>query len=286
MAFDHDRGVDDARFGRGIRAIRTRAGLRQIDLAERAGLSQATISDIERGRSDRLSIRTVRAVASALGADASLELRWRGGEVDRLLDREHAALVGLTVELLTRCGWEVATEVTYSRYGERGSFDVLAMHPASGVALAVEVKTRLVSLEATLRKLDEKARLAPGVAEGRFDTRPRAAGRMLVLPEGGVSRRALATHDAVLRLAFPVRGAAARAWLVAPVAPVASLILIRMPAEAPGLDTARRRSPRRLAAGSGQPMPSAVVHGDGPDDRRSPPPGDARRPRPPPQSPR
>jgi transcriptional regulator with XRE-family HTH domain len=278
--------VDDARFGRGIRAIRVRARLRQIDLAERAGLSQATISDIERGRSDRLSIRTLRAVAFALGADASLELRWRGGEVDRLLDGGHAALVGLAVELLARCGWEVATEVTYSHYGERGSFDILAMHPGSGAALAVEVKTRLVSLEATLRKLDEKARLAPGVAADRFDTRPRATGRMLVLPEGGVSRRALVTHDAVLRLAFPVRGAAARAWLVAPAAPAASLILIKMPPVAFGPGAARRVSPRGLAAGFGRPTTSGAEHGDGPSARRNPLPPDARRRRPSAQSPR
>jgi Holliday junction resolvase-like predicted endonuclease len=226
----------------------------------------------------------VRAVASTLGADASLELRWRGGEVDRLLDHGHSALVGLAIELLARCGWEVATEVTFSRYGERGSFDLLAMHSGSGVALVVEVKTRLVSLEATRRKLDERARLASEVAAGRFDTRSRATGRPLVLPEGGVSRRSLATHDAVLRLAFPVRGAAARAWLVAPVAPAASLMLIRVPSKAPRPATPRRASPRRLAAGFGQPVPSVVMHGDGPDDRRGPLPGDARRPRPPPSA--
>lgn len=251
--------------------IRTRARLRQADVAARAGLSQAAISDIERGHSDRLSVATLRAVARALDADASLELRWRGGDVDRLLDERHAAIVGLTVDLLTRDGWEVATEVTYSRYGERGSFDVLAIWRRNGTVLAVEVKTRLVSLETTLRKLDEKARLAPAVAAERFDMRPRAAGRMLVLPEGSVSRRALAKHDAVLRVALPVRGVAARAWLADPASSIGGIVLVRVPAGATAPATRHRASPRGLAEKSSPPVSSMVTHGTGPaDHRRSP----------------
>jgi len=264
--------VDDARFGRALRIIRTRARLRQADLAARAGLSQAAISDVERGHGDRLSIATLRAVARALDADASLELRWRGGDVDRLLDGRHAVLVGLAVDILTGDGWEVATEVTYSRCGERGSFDALAIQRRTGIVLAVEVKTRLVSLEATLRKLDEKARLAPAVAAERFGTRPRAAGRMLVLPEGSVSRRALAKHDAVLRVALPVRGVAARAWLADPVSSIGCIVLVRVPARAPGPETLRRVSPRGLADKSSPRATSTVPHATGPGDRRISPP--------------
>jgi Holliday junction resolvase-like predicted endonuclease len=215
----------------------------------------------------------------------SLELRWRGGEVDRLLDRGHADLVGRTVGILERSGWAVATEATYSRYGERGSYDVLALHRRTGIVLAVEVKTRLVSLETTLRKLDEKVRLAPEVAADRFGTRPSAAARMLVLPEGGVARRVAARHDQVLRLSFPLRAASARAWLVDPVSSTGILLLVRpSTVSGPGASV-RRASPRGLSL-RGAPAPRAglTLESDSPH-RRGPSLGDTRRPPRRPQSP-
>jgi transcriptional regulator with XRE-family HTH domain len=251
----HDLQVDDARFGRSIRAIRVEARMRQVDLARRAGLSQAAISDIERGRGDRLSLRTLRAVASVLGAEASIDLRWRGGEVDRLLDQGHASLVAIVVDTLETAGWRTATEATYSRFGERGSFDILAMHERTGAAVAVEVKTRLLSLEATLRKLDEKARLTPDVAADRFGSRPRVVGRMLVLPEGGVARRVIARHDVVLRRTFPLRGAGVRAWLAEPSSSAGALLLVRAPVAPATRGPARRVSLRGLAPDGGRVAP-------------------------------
>ena len=48
--------------------------------------------------------------------------------MDRLVDDRHAVLVAAAGSLLTRAGWEVLPEVTYSRYGERGSIDLVAWH--------------------------------------------------------------------------------------------------------------------------------------------------------------
>lgn len=70
----------------------------------------------------------------------------------------HAQLVGVTVVALRANGWASAVEVTYSIFGERGSIDVLRFHSASGSLLVIEVKTELTSLEATLRRHDEKVR--------------------------------------------------------------------------------------------------------------------------------
>lgn len=259
--------------------------MRQVDLGRRAGLSQPAVSDIERGHADRLSLRTLRSVASALGAEVSLELRWRGGEVDRLLDMGHADLVSRTVGILERSGWAVATEATYSRYGERGSYDVLALHRRAGIVLAVEVKTRLVSLEATLRKLDEKVRLAPEVAADRFGARPTAGARMLVLPEGGVARRAVARHDQVLRLSFPLRATSARAWLADPVSSTGILLLVRPSTGSGPGGSVRRASPRGLSLrGPPAPRGDRTLERD-PPDRRGPGSGDTRRSPRRPQSP-
>ncbi|MCU0504522.1 MAG: helix-turn-helix domain-containing protein [Chloroflexi bacterium] len=271
-----DRHVDDIGFGRAMRAIRIGSRLRQVDVARRAGISQCAVSDVERGFAEGFSLRTLRALAAALGAQAMLDLRWRGGEVDRLLDEGHAHIVSSSVALLERLGWETVTEVTYSRFGERGSYDILAIHRPTGAVVAVEVKTRIVSLEETLRRLDQKARLAPLVATERFGAKPRVVGRMLVLPEGGVSRRAIGRHEAVLRRALPVRGLEARSWLADPSAPASLLLLVRPAGKLPASARCRVSAPR-LHAGA---VP--LVGGPAPRDRadshrRHAPRGDTRR---------
>ncbi len=48
--------------------------------------------------------------------------------------------------------------------------------------VVVEVKSQLVSLEETLRRLDAKARLAPLICRRRLGWGPAAASRLLVLP--------------------------------------------------------------------------------------------------------
>jgi Holliday junction resolvase-like predicted endonuclease len=122
------------------------------------------VSLIERGHVR--SVLILECVLAALDAQLVLEVRWRAGALDRLLDEDHAALVAAVVTWLTEAGWDVRVEVTYSQFGERGSFDVLAIR--DGVVLVVEVKTDIASAEGTLRKLDEKARLALLVARERF----------------------------------------------------------------------------------------------------------------------
>ena len=64
--------------------------------------------------------------------------------------------------------------------------------------LVIEVKSRLGSVEATLRKLDEKARLAPGDSDdGSAVGTVRTTSRVLVLPANGADRRLVAEHRPV-----------------------------------------------------------------------------------------
>jgi Helix-turn-helix domain len=46
----HDPGMDELRLGRLLRTVRQHRNLRQVDLARAAGLSQGTVSSLERGR--------------------------------------------------------------------------------------------------------------------------------------------------------------------------------------------------------------------------------------------
>ena len=84
--------MDDLRFGAVIRAARIRRGWRQCDLAAAAGVSDATVSRLERGHFDGVQIRTIRAIARALDVRVELLPRSRGGDLDRLVNAKHAAL--------------------------------------------------------------------------------------------------------------------------------------------------------------------------------------------------
>lgn len=199
--------------GRRIRALRHYRGWRQVDLAARSGESRDVVSRIERGRIADMPVRRVAAIARALDADLVVSLRWRGGELDRLLDEGHAALLGRVAELLRASDWITESEVTYAVYGERGSIDLLAWHASTRTLLVIEVKTELTSIEATLRKHDEKVRLGARVAAERFGWRAASTARLLVVPNASSARRRVERHGAVLGTAYPVRGGVLRAWL-------------------------------------------------------------------------
>jgi transcriptional regulator with XRE-family HTH domain len=237
-AASHDRAMDDRRVGLIIRAIRRRRGWRQVDLAKAAGLAQTTISAIERGHLDSTSISRIRRVLGALDARVDLEVRWRGGALDRVVDDRHARLVGLVVHRLQKLGWVVEVEVTYAVYGERGSIDVLGFHRQTGSILVIEVKSELTSIEETLRRLDEKVRLAPRIARERFGWQTSTTSRVLVIREDGTSRRRVARHAAVLDSAFPARGVEVRHWLATPVGSIRARWFLPLSSTAAG-----RRAP-------------------------------------------
>jgi transcriptional regulator with XRE-family HTH domain len=209
--------MDARRFGLSLRAIRRRRGLRQVDVASRAGLAQSTVSLAERGRVERASVQTLETICRALDATFVLDVRWRGASLDRLLDERHAALAADIAGRLTAAGWEVEAEVTFAWYGERGSIDLLALRPAQRRALVVELKTELVSLEETLRRLDTKVRLAPRVVNERWAWWPDGIDRLLVLVDSSTNRTRAHRHDALLAMVLPDRNRAVARWLRDPV---------------------------------------------------------------------
>ena len=173
-----------------------------------------------------MCLNTLRQITSALGFGMDVTPRGLGADADRLLDQGHATLMGATAKWLDGLGWKPVAEVSYSEWGERGSIDLLAWHEATATILVIEIKTELVSVEATLRKLDEKVRLAPRIALSRFGWRATVASRLLVFPDSRSERRRVAAHDAVLDGAFPIRSYAARRWCRSPVGAVAALLFM------------------------------------------------------------
>jgi transcriptional regulator with XRE-family HTH domain len=219
--------MEDIRIGRILRALRRRRGWTQRELASRSGLSQQTISLIERGHGSRLSGATMRQVFGALDARWDPTVTWRGGDLDRVLDADHAAIVDEVVRRLTAMRWDVRVEVAYAHYGERGSIDVFAARPELHAVVNVEVKSDLTAIESTLRKADEKDRIVRGyLARERFGFSPRSVGRLLVLPASNTSRRRVRGSSATFAAAFPKRGDDVQSWLRHPAGDLAGILFV------------------------------------------------------------
>ena len=120
-----------------------------------------------------LTVDVLRRVTRALEARLEIDLRWRGGEIDRLVDEVHARLSAKIAATLAELGWAVFPEVTFMRAGERGSIDLVGVKPSEMAAVIVEVKSELTSYEQTQRRLDAKARVAASVIQERFGWRPK-----------------------------------------------------------------------------------------------------------------
>lgn len=227
----------------------------------RARVSQSAVSDMERGRIDRYSVRTIRRTMGALDASVGLDPMWGGrGDLDRLLDADHATLTSHWTDLHRDAGWETWNEASYSVYGERGRIDLLAFHASSGILEVTECKTGIWDLQQTLGTLDEKVRLAPGVAALR-GWRPAAVIGALVVLDGTTVRRRIHEH-ATLLAPFSLRGRAARAWVRRPrplARGVGLLALVSPPTNQgrPGRAGQRRVRHSRKAAGVAQAERSA-----------------------------
>ncbi len=208
--------MDQRRVGRALRVLRRARRLRQADVATAAGVSQSTVSQIELGRWDAMSMRTLCRVFDAVEADIDMGVRYRGGGLDRLLDERHASTASAMSSLLSSRGWTVTPEVSFNHYGDRGSVDLLAFHPPSHVLLVVEVKSEIASTEETLRRLDVKARLGRTIAGGRLGVEPVSVVRLLAIRASSANRDRVARLDPLLGPAFPLRGGRLTGWLRAP----------------------------------------------------------------------
>ncbi len=215
--------------GRNLRALRLRARLRQRELGGRVGVSQSVVSRLERGMLGTASLSTLGRLFDAVGGELVLQVRWRGGEIDRLTDRLHARQVERTAGRLERAGWSVHPEVSFSRYGERGSIDLLAVDEAAAAAVVTEVKSAIHGVEDTLRRHDVKARLAREVVRERFDFAPSLVSKLLVVPETTTARRRIAEHAVTFRRAYPDRGVLLRQALEERGRPVAGIMFVDAP---------------------------------------------------------
>lgn len=207
---------DDYQIGRMVRDVRRARSLSQEDVAARAGVSRETISRLERGLGDGITVCHLRAISHAMEMPSIVTLGWRGPEIDRLRDRRHAAMVEATATTLTKSDWSVVPEYTFSVYGERGSVDCLAWHSTRRALLICETKTRTWDLQDLLSSLDRKRRLAPELLRRERGWRAESIGIALIMPNISTHRHFIKRHSATFDAAFPDRQIAVRKWLEAP----------------------------------------------------------------------
>jgi transcriptional regulator with XRE-family HTH domain len=228
---------------RAVRHLRRRRGWRQLDLADASGVSRQVVSRLERGESlGTLKLRHLSRLADALDASVDVTIRWRGEELDRLIDSAHAELQQSTVRLLEGLGWATRVEVSFSHYGERGRADILAWHGGRRVLLIIEVKSAIGNLGETLGRLDVKVRLGSVLSgtvgwPSALDVIP-----VLVVGDSRRARREVSEHDAVMSR-FGLRGRQARAWLRRPAefTPTGLLLFAKVPNSRSALITRNSR---------------------------------------------
>ena len=201
-------------------------GLRQRDVADRARLSQAVVSRIDRGRLDTLTWSSIERVCAALEIRLDLLARWRGVEGALLLDRDHAAIVELLVREMTALGWETIVEFSVNHDGDRGSVDIVGWHPGARALLLVEVKTLIVDVQELTAAIDRKSRVVPRLITLERGWLLSIVGRLLVVRGSRSARAAIERHSATFASALPDRTIACRRWLRRPAGRLAGILFV------------------------------------------------------------
>jgi CheY-like chemotaxis protein/plasmid maintenance system antidote protein VapI len=116
-------------FGAAVRSERTRLGLSQETLAERASLHRTYITDIERGARN-LSLETIYKLSSALGV--SIEALFARAEVRQQME-QHATFTGQLVDVLLVEDQEADAELTLEAF-KRGGLTNRVMVVRDGAA--------------------------------------------------------------------------------------------------------------------------------------------------------
>lgn len=193
------------RIGVALRDSRTALGLRQADVAERAGITQAHVSRIERGVVHASTLRSLTACAAALDVQLAAFVEARPGAT---LPRDHAHLRRQALVIATAApgGWRGEPEALVQvGGGHPRSVDVLLTREARRECTVTEIWDLMPDVGDAMRGLEAKVdavrqRLGPGW---------RVAGLLVV--RGTRRNRALVARFAPLfRARYPASSAA---WL-------------------------------------------------------------------------
>jgi transcriptional regulator with XRE-family HTH domain len=199
------------RLGTMLREARRSMGLRQVDVAERAGVTQSWVSRMERGHGWTASLETWAAVAEAASVRLVTFLEAIPG-ADRPRDYEHLKRQQLIIDLARRGGWTAIPEATLER--DRGrlfprSVDVRLRRTATGERAVVEIWDYFDDVGAAIRSFGGKLADA-GHGGETGETGGVAVGGLFVVRGTRRNRQLVAEFQTLFAARFP---GSSTAWL-------------------------------------------------------------------------
>lgn len=175
---------------------RTALGLSQSQVARRAGVSQPTISKVERGRASP-DLRCMARIAAGLGHQLSIRLYPTDGI--RLRDSGQLGIAEIIRSEAHR-SWAVNLEVPVAGPPDRRAADMVLLG-AAGI-IHVEIERGLRDFQAQLRAAQLK-RLALAERYGR------QVRLLIAVPDTVAARQAVAPHSTIIQASLPITSRAA-----------------------------------------------------------------------------
>jgi transcriptional regulator with XRE-family HTH domain len=203
--------------GRVLRSTRRGRRLRQDQLGDLVGVSQAAISNLEAGRGSRTSIETWVALGIAL--DRPMAIGFSRDVSMPLNDAGHLEAQELAIRIAATAGWRSGFEVPVIAADRAGLTTDLVLERDGEILVLIEIWNRLDDFGAAVRSSDRKLAAVRGANPRRI------VGSCWLLVDAAANHEIVRRFPAILRTRF--RGSSA-GWIRA-------IDSGSMPPEAPGI---------------------------------------------------
>jgi transcriptional regulator with XRE-family HTH domain len=199
-----------SREGAKVRSARRRRRWRQRQLAERTGLAQSTISDLERGDGGTLSLETWQQIALVL--DLPLDLKLGRDALEEPSDSGHLDVQELALRLGRGSGYGRTFELPTKPSDPSRSTDVGLTDERNRRLILVECVNTFGKINAAIRSSDRKRAEAEALAVAIGHGAPYAVHQVWVVRATKRNRALLARYPELFASRFT---ASSRAWAAA-----------------------------------------------------------------------
>jgi transcriptional regulator with XRE-family HTH domain len=189
------------RLGDEVRSARRRRRLSQRALAARAGVGQATVSRLERGRGGGLTLDAWQRIALALGRD--LEVRLSRGPIAEPADAGHLAVQELILRLAAKAGFHGRFEMATRPADPARSADIGLRDDHRRRLVLVEAWNTFADLGAAGRSTDRKVAEAEQLAVATGQGQPYSVHSCWVVRATARNRALVARYPAIFATRFP-----------------------------------------------------------------------------------
>jgi transcriptional regulator with XRE-family HTH domain len=200
------------RLGVALRDARLTAGLRQLDVANDAGVSQPRVGELERGLGGGATIETWALAAGAVGEQLVAFLESAPG-ANPPRDIEHLRRQAALIDLAARGGWQALPELALDPGPLRSrSVDVALIRLDRREAILAEIWNWFDDVGASLRSLDAKRETLAAKLTGRHGGSPWAISCLFVVRRTRRNEQLVADLRPLFAARFP---GSSTVWLAA-----------------------------------------------------------------------